>query len=132
MRRRLVGSLVRRKPVTITPKDTLLQAAEKMAAENVGALVVVEADNPNKPVAVISERDIVKAIAIKMPLSTPIEAFMSTGVVSVGEDADVDKAAELMIMHNIRHLVVVNKKGELVGMVSIRDVLRELKSPASP
>ena len=65
---------------------------------------------------------------MKMPLSTPVEAFMSTRLITIRPDEDVAKAADLMINHNIRHLVVVNPDGSLLGMVSIRDVLRELKT----
>jgi len=90
--------------------------------------VVVNPSEGGKPVAVISERDVIKALAMKMPLSTPVEAFMSTRLISIRPDEDVTKAADLMINHNIRHLVVVNPDGSLLGMVSIRDVLRELKT----
>jgi Predicted transcriptional regulator, contains C-terminal CBS domains len=65
---------------------------------------------------------------MKMPLSTPVEAFMSTNPISIRPDEDVARAADLMINHNIRHLVVVNLDGTLLGMVSIRDVLRELRT----
>jgi CBS domain-containing protein len=53
---------------------------------------------------------------------------MSTRLISIRSDEDVAKAADLMISHNIRHLVVVNPDGSLLGMVSIRDVLRELRT----
>jgi CBS domain-containing protein len=79
-------------------------------------------------VAVISERDVVKALAMKMSLSTLVEAFMSTCLISIRSDEDVATAADLMINHNIRHLAVVNPDGTLLGMVSIRDVLRELRT----
>ena len=75
-----------------------------MARYEVGALVVVNPFEGGKPGAVISERDVVKALAIKMPLSTPMEAFMSTRLVSIRSDEDVIKAADLMINHNIGHL----------------------------
>jgi Predicted transcriptional regulator, contains C-terminal CBS domains len=81
-----------------------------------------------KPVAVISERDVIKALAMKMPLSTPVEAFMSTRLISIRPDEDVAKAADLMINHNIRHLVITNPDGSLLEIVSIRDILRELRS----
>jgi len=67
-------------------------------------------------------------LAMKMPLSTPVEAFMSTRLISIRPDEDVAKVADLMINHNIRHLVVANPDGSLMGMVSIRDILRELKA----
>ena len=90
-------------------------------------MVVVNPSEGGKPVAVISERDVVKALAMKMPLSTPVEAFMSTRLISIRPDEDVAKAVDLMINHNIRHLVVVNPDVSLLGMISIRDVLRELR-----
>jgi len=115
-------------PITAYPSDTLIDVIEKMARYEVGALAVVNPSEGGKPVAVISERDVVKALAMKMPLSTPVEAFMSTRLISIRPDEDVVKAADLMINHNIRHLVVVNPDGSLLGMVSIRDVLRELRT----
>jgi len=53
---------------------------------------------------------------------------MSTRLISIRSDEDVAKAADLMISHNIRHLVVVNPDSSPLGMVSIRDVLRELRT----
>jgi CBS domain-containing protein len=123
-----VGELIRRPPITAYPSDTLMDVIEKMARYEVGALIVVNPSEGGKPVAVISERDVVKALAMKMPLSTPVEAFMSTRLITIQPDEDVAKAADLMINHNIRHLVVVNPDGTLLGMVSIRDVLRELRT----
>ncbi len=123
-----VGELIRREPLTVYPSDTLLDVIEKLARYEVGALVVVGPSEGKRPLAVISERDVVKALAMRMPLSTPVEAFMSTRVLAIRLDEDVLKAADLMLTHNVRHLVVVDSNGSLVGMLSIRDVLRELRS----
>ena len=90
--------------------------------------MVVNPSEGGKPVAVISERDVVKALAMKMPLSTPVEAFMSTRLISIRPDEDVVKAADLIINYNIRHLVVANPDGSPLGLVSIRDVLRVLRT----
>jgi CBS domain-containing protein len=76
-----VGELIRRPPITAYPSDTLMDVIEKMARYEVGALIVVNPSEGGKPVAVISERDVVKALAMKMPLSTPVEAFMSTRLI---------------------------------------------------
>jgi CBS domain-containing protein len=120
--------LIRRAPITAYPSDTLLNVIERMAKYEVGALVVANPFEGGKPVAVISERDVVKALAMKIPLSTPVEAFMSTRLISIRPDEDVAKAVDLMINHNIRHLVVVNPDGSLLGMASIRDVFQELRT----
>jgi len=123
-----VGELIRRPPITAHPSDTLIDDIEKMARYEVGASVVVNPSEGGKPVAVISERDVVKALAMKMPLSTPVEAFMSTRLISIRPDEDVAEAGDLMINHNIRHLVVANPDGSPLGLVSIRDILRELRT----
>lgn len=121
-RRLKVRDLVRRPPLTITPHATLIEAADALTKHGVGALVVVDPAKPDRPLAVLSERDIVRAVSMRMPLSTPVEAFMSTGVVSVEADEPVSRAAELMWNYNIRHLVVT-EGGRLVGVISIRDIV---------
>lgn len=123
---RRVADLVKKEPIVALPTETLVEVAEKLATNNIGALVVVNPQNTRKPVGIITERDVVRAISMHMPLSTPVEAFASTDLVTIDEDEPVGKAAELMLKYNIRHLIVVNKFGELRGVVSIRDVLRAL------
>jgi len=117
------GDLVRRPPVTITPQATLLKAVDRLVEHNIGALVVVRPEEPDAALAVISERDVVKALNMRMALSSPVEAFMSPGVISVEASEPVSRAAELMWRYNIRHLVVT-KGGRLYGVISIRDLLR--------
>jgi len=117
-----VRDLIRKPPVTVPPTATLLEAAETLTNHGVGAVVVVDPSSPDKPLGILSERDIVKAISAKMPLSTPVEAFMSTDLVTVEAEEPLSRAADLMWMYNIRHLVVV-ERGKLVGVISVRDLL---------
>lgn len=118
-----VGDLVRRPPLVIHPDSTLLEAVDRLMEHNVGALVVVRREEPDKAVAVLSERDIVRALNMRMALSTPVEAFMSPGVISIEYDQPLSKAAELMWRYNVRHLVVT-KGGKLYGVISIRDLIK--------
>ncbi|MEM1572310.1 MAG: CBS domain-containing protein [Pyrobaculum sp.] len=115
-----IRDLVKRPPITIPQNASLLEAADVMAKNNIGALLVT--DSTGSPVAVLSERDIVKAISMRIPLSTPVEAFMSTTMITVNADDSVEKAAELMWINNIRHLVVV-EGGRAIGIISIRDLI---------
>ncbi|AFA39343.1 putative signal-transduction protein containing cAMP-binding and CBS domains [Pyrobaculum oguniense TE7] len=98
-----IRDLVKRPPITIPQNASILEAAYVVAKNDIGALLV--ADSTGSPAAVLSERDIVKAISMRIPLSTPVEAFMST--TTVNADDSVEKAAKLMWIYNIRHLVVV-------------------------
>lgn len=124
----MVKEILHRPPVTIPISATLEQAAEAMASNNVGLLVIVNPSEPKRPLGVISERDIIRALARKMPLSTTVDKAGTMGnFVWIREDESVYRAAYLMRRHHIRHLVVLNGSGELVGVLSIRDLIAEDK-----
>lgn len=120
------GELATKPPVTIAPDETVENAAEKMASQRVGLLVVVDKNNPKKPIGVISERDIIRAIAKKVPLSTTVDKVGTMhNFIYVYADDSITVAARKMREHNVRHVVVVNRNGELVGVISIRDLIGE-------
>lgn len=122
-----VEALIRRTPVTISGSATVKQAAEVFAREKIGLLVVASSVSPVKAVAVISERDVVRAVAAGTPLSAQLETVASKKLVSVKRSDMPSKAVRLMMDNNIRHLVVENDDGTLFGVLSIRDFFRETK-----
>ncbi|CCC81525.1 CBS domain-containing protein [Thermoproteus tenax] len=123
----LVKEILRRPPVTIRADATVEEAADLMAKENVGLLVIVR-DNPKRPVGVISERDIIRAISRKIPLTTTVDRVGTMEkFIWIREDETVYRAAYLMRKHHIRHLVVLNEGGDLVGVLSVRDLIAEDK-----
>ncbi|MGB9704303.1 MAG: CBS domain-containing protein, partial [Pyrobaculum sp.] len=63
------GDIAKKPPITITPDKTVEEAAVLMADNHVGLLVIVDRNNPKKPIGVISERDIIRTIAGKAPLT---------------------------------------------------------------
>ncbi len=78
-----------------------------------------------KIAGVVSERDVMRAVASGADLNAPVISIASRQVITINEDDDIYKAAELMHGNNIRHLVVVGKDGSLKGVISIRDVVGE-------
>jgi signal-transduction protein with cAMP-binding, CBS, and nucleotidyltransferase domain len=122
-----VESLVKRAPVTISPNASIKQAAEVFAREKIGLLVVASSTSPVKAEAVLSERDIVRAIASGIPLTREIDSISTKKLISVKRSDPIYKAAKLMIENNIRHLIVENEDGTLFGVLSIRDFFREQK-----
>ena len=122
-----VEALVRRKPVTIGPNATIRQAAEVFAREKIGLLVVASTVSPTRAQAVISERDIVRAVAKGTPLTGQLDGVSTKKLVSVKRSDRPSKAVRLMMDHGIRHLVVENDDGTLFGVISIRDFFRETK-----
>lgn len=99
---------------------TVADAARAMVAKNVGAMVI---GNDNPPAALISERDVVRAVAAGMDLDTvPAVDVASTKLVWCDADATIDEVATQMMDRYIRH-ILVERDGILVGIVSARDVL---------
>jgi len=120
------GDLASRPPITVTSDATLYEAAEKMVQHKVGLLVVVDKANPKKPIGVVSERDVIRAIAAKMPLDTTVDKVGTMhNFVFVYADEPITAAARKMKERNVRHVVVLDKNGELYGVISIRDLIKE-------
>jgi len=122
-----VEALIRRTPVTISPSATIRQAAEVFAREKIGLLVVATSVSPVKVQAVISERDVVRAVAKGTALGAQLDTIATKKLISVRRSDRASKAVRLMIDNGIRHLVVENDDGTLFGVISIRDFFREAK-----
>jgi CBS domain-containing protein/sporulation protein YlmC with PRC-barrel domain len=105
----------------IHPEATLWEAAQKMAALDVGPLPVCAGD---KLVGMLTDRDItVRATAEgRDPKTTRVHEVMTTEVLYAFEDQDIGEAAWLMAEHQIRRLVVLNRDKHLVGIVSLGDL----------
>ncbi|MEL9991407.1 MAG: CBS domain-containing protein [Thermoproteus sp.] len=117
-------TIARKPPITVTTKTTLKEVAKTLAEKKIGLVVVVDEKAPDVPLGVISERDIVRAIATGVDLNIPAERYMTTPVITVETSEPLWKVADVMRTHNIRH-VVVTKNGKLYGVISIRDLIGE-------
>ncbi|MFP5353303.1 MAG: CBS domain-containing protein [Actinomycetota bacterium] len=108
-------------PVTIAKSETLDGAARLLIEEDIGALVVFE---PRGIAGVISERDIVRAVADGFDLSeTEVGEYMTAAPVVTDEDAVIDDAVSKMDESGIRHVVVVSGR-DVTGMISMRDLIK--------
>jgi MHS family proline/betaine transporter-like MFS transporter len=123
-----LNELVRRKPITISGEATIHDVVKIMAEQNIGFLVVVE---NGRMVGVLSERDVVRSLAERGNLSVKVSDICKRDIITLQEDATLEEAAEKMGKHGIRHIVVVNKSGELIGVVSVRDLIQELYATGS-
>ncbi len=117
-----IKELINRPPVTISSSASLKDCAKLMRKENVGSLLVVEGETPK---GIITERDIIQAIADDYPLDTPASKVMSTNLITAEASTDVSDAALLMTNSKIRHLVIT-ENGKIIGVISLRDVARSL------
>ncbi|MBI2184526.1 MAG: CBS domain-containing protein [Thaumarchaeota archaeon] len=108
--------------VTIDASSTVLKAAQLMTESDVGSLPVVE---QGIAVGIVTERDLVRRVIArrKDPFSLSVKEAMSSPLVSVRPDVFVEDAADLMVKHRIRRVVVI-EKGRLLGIVTSTDLAR--------
>jgi CBS domain-containing protein len=108
--------------LTVGPGHTLREAAAAMSRRNVGAAVVVDPEAPGP--GVITERDILHSVAAGQdPEVERVADHLTATLTFATPDWSLERAALAMIRGGFRHLVVVDG-GELVGMLSIRDIVR--------
>jgi len=110
--------------ITIEPTVTLSAAVNILAEHRIGALVVV-AGADGQVAGILSERDIVRALAQRGPgaLQEAVGQVMTRRVVTCTESDTVAALMERMTQGKFRHLPVV-ERGKLVGLVSIGDVVK--------
>ncbi len=108
--------------LTVGPQHTLREAARMMTKKGVGAAVVLEEDAPGP--RMISERDVLISLGLDQdPDRELVGDHMSASVITAAPDWSLERAAAEMANRGIRHLVVV-ESGELVGVLSMRDIMR--------
>jgi len=119
----IVKEYMKANVITVSKDTTMEQVAKIMTEKNIGSVIVV--DN-GKPVGIITERDIVKGIGKGKKLDSKAEEIMTSSLITIREDSPITGALALMRQFNIRHLPVVNDKGELTGIISIRDIAKAI------
>jgi CBS domain-containing protein len=109
---------------TITPEATVFEALNLMAEHNIGALLVMTGDEIK---GIVSERDCIRKVDVmgRNTKDTSISQIMTSDVITVDADQPLEDCMGLMIDKNIRHLPVCEGKN-LLGLLSVRDVLREV------
>lgn len=123
-----VGDICGRNVVTVREVDELAAAAQLMREQHIGYLVVVEpdvADRTSVPVGVITDRDIVVGIVAEGadPRALRVGDVMTREPVLAQEDSSVSAALQHMREIGVRRLPVVGRAGQLVGVLSLDDVL---------
>ena len=122
-----VRDMIRKKGTevfTIAPEATVLDALKLMAKHNIGAVLVLADD---KIEGILSERDCVRKVELvdRDVKDTRVSDIMTSDVVTVDCGQPLEECMALMIDKNIRHLPVYDDK-ELLGILSVRDVLKEV------
>jgi CBS domain-containing protein len=118
-----VVQIIRRNLITAEPSESTLDVSRRMCEAKVGAIVVLDGDSL---VGIFSERDLMTRVVVarRDPADTPVSAVMTREVVTADVDDKVDACEDKMRRAGCRHLPVLTG-GRVIGMISMRDLLRD-------
>jgi signal-transduction protein with cAMP-binding, CBS, and nucleotidyltransferase domain len=126
-----VGRICSREVQLAETSESAAIAARRMRDQNVGTLVVLGQDK--KPIGIVTDRDLVTRVmaAGKDPHACFVRELMTHSPKTVREDAPLEDALVKMCGLGMRRMIVVNQDNELVGMVSLDDILSLLSEEVS-
>jgi CBS domain-containing protein len=113
-----VSDVMTEAAVADRPDETLAQAARRMWEQQTGSILLAEGD---RLLGILTERDVLRAVAEGRDLNTPVSEVMSRDLVTVDPSTSLRDCARIMADRWIRHLPVLDG-GRLVGVVSQRDL----------
>jgi CBS domain-containing protein len=114
--------------LTVSAGDRLGEAAKRMVARGVGAVLVMEGERLE---GILTERDLMRAVAMGYSDDARVRDWMTRQPETVEASDATDHAASLMIHGGFRHLPVVDQ-GRVAGIISIRDLMRVALADSSP
>ena len=116
--------------ITVQPETTLVEAAAILASNKIGTVVISE--DGKKASGILSERDIVRAIAHRgvQALGAPVNDFMTRKIVTCRREATADQVLTIMTDKRFRHIPVV-ENGEMIGLITQGDVVKAKLSEIS-
>jgi diguanylate cyclase (GGDEF)-like protein/PAS domain S-box-containing protein len=127
--RRKVSSVARKSAATLPPTAKLSQALGMMLELQKSCVVAVE---HKKPIGIITERDVVRFYtSASGDPDVTLESVMIKPVLTVTGEVSCGKATEIMLRHRVRHLVVVDEHGGMIGLVSEHDLTEAMASSLS-
>lgn len=111
-------------PATVTVDATVHDAVRTMIDKSVGAVAVV--DDQGIVAGMFTERDVLSKFALsgRDPKSTPVREMMSTIVEMATESTTPAEALQVMVERHYRHMPIVDERGKLLGICSIRNILQ--------
>jgi CBS domain-containing protein len=123
----VAADIMTKQVVTKGPNDELTRIAGEMQRHQIGSVVIVE---NRKPVGILTERDFVRIVERVGALleKSLAKNHMTTPVLSVRSDTPLADVMKLMGEKHVRHLIVLDKQGEMSGIISSRDVMKATKN----
>ena len=117
-----VRQLITRAPITVTPASTIAGAMQVMADRKIGAVIVAD-DARRAPVGIVTLQDVLLRIALpRTDITRPVSSVMSRDPICIDHGISVHHAALQMARRNLRHLLVTEGDGALLGIISRTDI----------
>ena len=118
-----IGKILTGSPTVVTPATTVLQAVEVMSKARTGACVVIDGGELK---GLFTERDLMSKVVLKQldPAKVSIGEVCTTALITASPETPEHQALRTMVDRHIRHLPVVDEKGALIGMLSLRKLLQ--------
>jgi CBS domain-containing protein len=118
-------------PVCCLPDDMVAKVAQLMKRENIGPIPVIENEQTQKLVGIVTDRDLALKIVAegRDAKSTKVEAVMTRKVVTCRAEDDLQKALDAMSEHQLRRIPVVDNDNKIVGIIAQADVATRVNQP---
>ena len=124
----LVSSVMSTDVKTENENENIMAVCKVMHYYNIGCVVVVKIQNKEKiPVGIITERDIISILGKQaIDFRTSLSSFMSKPIISIQPNCSIREAMQLMNSKNMRRLVVVDANNKMVGIITEKDIFRQI------
>jgi CBS domain-containing protein len=117
-----LGEQFKKDVATVPPEASIRTAAYLMRDRGVGAVVVV--NGKNKPVGIVTDRDVALAVAVdEKDRDAPVREIMGEELTTIGENEGIFNATQYIMGYQVRRLPIVDSDGKLVGIVTMDDLL---------
>ena len=125
------NEVMTKNPVCCLPDDMVAKVAQLMQSENIGSIPVVENEQTQKLVGIVTDRDLALKIVAKghAAKSTKVEAVMTRQVVTCRAADDLQKALDAMAEHQLRRIPIVDNNYKVVGIIAQADVATRVDQP---
>ncbi len=118
-------------PVCCLPTDSVAKAADLMKSGNFGSIPVIESEQTQKLVGIVTDRDLALTIVAegRDAKSTKVETVMTRKVVTCFASDDVQMALDAMAEHQLRRIPVVDQDHKIMGIITQADVATRINQP---
>ena len=117
----LVKHMMLTKVITVNPSITVKETIKTLYEKHIGCVVVI--DKNNKCAGIFTERDAIRLVAENVSLDQSLDNVMTKNVITLQENSSINEVRNIISVHKVRHLPVVNQQGKLTGLLSVRGLL---------